>query len=171
MIRKTIVALAVVSCLPITASAEDWSGFYGGLEASVSKPSKGLADGNKTIYGGFAGYNYDFGGTVAGVELGYSNPKIGLSTGGQLEKQFKLKARYGFALGEQGLLYGTAGYLRSKVSTGGHAQGYLVGVGYDHKLTDNLFVGGELTHNRYEKIPGGGKATANQLGLRVGYKF
>lgn len=171
MIRKTVAALAVVSCLPIAASAQDWSGFYGGLEAGISKPSSGFADDNKTMYGGFAGYNYDFGGSVAGIELGYSNPEIGLSSGGQLENQLKVKARYGFALGEQGLLYGTAGYLRSKVSTGGDAEGYLVGVGYDHKLSDHMFVGGELTHNRYETIPGGGEAIANQASLRVGFQF
>ncbi|WP_371170199.1 outer membrane beta-barrel protein [Aliiroseovarius sp. 2305UL8-7] len=171
MKQLTAVSMALLCSLPLAAQAEDWSGIYGGLEAGISKPQSGLADGNTTVYGGFAGYNFDLGGSVAGVELGYSNPKIGLSSGAQLENQFKLKARYGFGVGDSGLLYGTAGYLRSKVSTGGNAQGYLVGVGYDHKITDNVFLGAELSHNRYEKIEGGGEAVSNQLGIRAGFTF
>ena len=171
MKRLTAATLAVLCSIPLAASAEDWSGVYGGLEAGISKPSSGFSEDNKTVYGGFAGYNFDLGGSVAGVELGYSNPKIGLSTGGELENQFKVKARYGFSLGDQGLLYGTAGYLHSKVSTGGKATGYLVGVGYDHKITDNVFLGAELTHNRYTNVPGGDKATANALGIRAGFNF
>lgn len=52
------------------------------------------------------------------------------------------------------------GYLHADVSTGGGStDGYLVGVGYDHMLTDNMFIGGELTHNRYNDLPGGAGGT------------
>ncbi|SMR82581.1 Outer membrane protein beta-barrel domain-containing protein [Aliiroseovarius halocynthiae] len=171
MKKLAAVVLALSSTLPLAATAEDWSGIYGGAEVGISKPASGLSSGNGTTYGGFVGYNLDMGGSVAGAELGYSNPDQTLSSGAELKNQIKVKARYGLKLSDAGLAYGTVGYLRSGVSTGGHATGYLLGVGYDHKVSDNMFVGAEYSHNRYESLPGGGEAISNQLGLRVGLNF
>lgn len=171
MKKLAAVALALSTTLPFAAAAGDWDGIYGGAEVGISKPASGLSGGNGTAYGAFVGYNADLGGSVAGIELGYSKPDQTLSSGAELENQLKVKARYGFELGDAGLAYGTVGYLRSGVSTGGHASGYLVGVGYDHKISDNMFVGAEYSHNRYESLPGGGEAISNQLGLRVGLNF
>ena len=169
---KTLTAAAFVAIcsLPMAAQAQDWTGFYGGLQGGIADSGSGLAGGSDASYGAFAGYNFDMGGSVAGVELGYSDPNKTLSGGGDLQDQLELKGRYGVALG-QGLIYGTVGYLHADVSTGGSTDGYLVGVGYDHMLTDNMFIGGELTHNRYNDLPGGGDAKSNNLDLRIGLKF
>lgn len=171
MKKLGVAAIVAVCSLPLAAQAQDWTGLYGGLNYGISNSGSGLAGSNDKTYGGFVGYNFDLGGGVAGVELGYSDPNKTLSGGGELKDQFELKGRYGFGLGDQGLLYGTVGYLQADVSTGGTAKGYLVGVGYDHMLTDNVFIGGELTHNRYDDLPVAGKASSNNLDLRIGFKF
>ena len=164
-------ALIALCALPLAAQAQDWTGAYGGLSYGISNSGNGLAGNNDNSYGGFVGYNFAVGGGIAGVELGYSDPNKTLTGGGDLKDQFELKGRYGFALTDQGLLYGTVGYLQADVSTGGSAKGYLVGAGYDHMLTDNMFIGAELTHNRYDDLPVAGHAASNTLDLRVGFKF
>jgi outer membrane immunogenic protein len=126
------------------------------------------------VIGGLqAGYNLQIDHFVVGIEGEYTSGGVGGSfnfdttrpeaiAGGDLEAIFAVKAKAGVAL-DRTLVYATAGYAASynngfannvwlsgsavDVATGGELlQGYVIGAGVEHAVTDQLAFKAEYNH-------------------------
>lgn len=171
-----------------------WSGPYAGVTVGYGFSGR-LADpvGNSIstdgfIGGGFAGFNIQSNDFVAGVEadVGYNGVKgddFGLESKGGVDGS--LRARLGYAVGENVLLYATGGgALRSVGLSDGvgsdrnTALGWTVGAGADIKLTQQVFGRVEYRYTDYGRdtysLPSGDydlKSKDNRIMFGVGMKF
>lgn len=188
-VNKALFA-AALALAPMTASAQDWTGAYGGFAIggsdidAIVKPAGDLAlegDGNST--GIFAGYNYQVGNVVYGAEFDFdgTNYRVGEAVLGDdsvlVESTARLKARIGAPVGN-GLAYGVAGVVGASTNSvvaalGDFAVedgvGYLYGVGYDHRIANNLLVGAEVLYHEFDDDVLNVEVTTFRL--RVGYTF
>jgi outer membrane immunogenic protein len=129
----------------------DWTGFYGGAQlgyANVDSNAPGV-DGDDVIGGLVAGYDYDFGSFVMGGGLDYDFADINLGGAATLESVFRAKLRGGVKIGN-GLAYATGGYAMADTNTLGDEDGYFVGAGYEHMVTSNFSVGGEVLYHEFD---------------------
>jgi len=172
MIHIKSAALAIVLLAPTTVMAQDWGGFYGGLQ--IGRGDFGLdgaASSRDNTYGGFAGYNQDYGSYVLGLELEVEGTGITLGGGSDLDSQYGAKARAGYKIGN-GLLFGTLGYAVVDTSNLGTGRGVTYGVGYDHAITDKVFIGLEYQRHDIGNLGGANPdAELDQLSLRAGFRF
>ena len=109
-------------------------------------------DGN--MFGAFAGYNFQRGSIVYGVEGAYSAGSIGLDDSILAKWNYEftsiidVKARVGFAAGNA-LIYGFAGGTASELTFTAIGEeyfsqtGYNYGAGIDLMVTDKVFLGAE----------------------------
>lgn len=131
-----------------------WAGTYIGVTAGYGFAGKAETDDADVdtdgfVGGAFAGVQGQNDAIVYGVEgdIGYSGVdgrEDGVDTDGGVEGS--LRARLGYAVTPDVLIYGTAGGAAQKldVSQGGQSDdravyGYTVGAGTDFKLTENVF--------------------------------
>jgi outer membrane immunogenic protein len=132
----------------------------------------GLGNDDGFLYGVAVGYDLPvsdkmFVGLEAGIDdstqkdcagsVVVANDSLCISSG----RDLSAVARLGYNVSEQGKLYVLAGYtnarLRSTYTTGatttktaGNADGFRVGAGYQHALTDNLYGKVEYRYSNYE---------------------
>lgn len=161
----------------------DWSGFYLGGQAGYGDASD---DRESDLSGGLggvhAGYLYDLGQWVIGAELDYDwanltgDSRISNTFGdSEIDAIKRLKFIGGYDLGD-GLFYGTVGGFQVDFSTvtwpDVKEEGWLVGVGYKHKITENWIGGVEFLHHRDSDFARtGNRIDLNTLTARVSYKF
>ncbi len=181
-------APAPIAELPVAS----WAGPYAGLNIGYGFSSHTKApdvgtdiDTDGFVGGAFAGYNWQSDNFVFGGEadLGYNGVKgssNGIESKGGMEGS--LRARLGYAVTPDILLYGTAGgAARSlKVDDGVSSDtntmlGWTAGVGSDIKLTDNIFGRVEYRytdfgHEDFDNV-GRVKANDNRVTFGVGMKF
>ena len=164
---------------PVAMSmGRDWTGGYAGLQLGYADVDAGtLADGTRLtgddVIGGLTqGYDWQFGNFVAGV--GADADIADLSIGGgisTLERVYRLKARAGYSFGD-GLLYATAGGAGADIDGFGYNTGYFVGAGYEHMVTNNISLGGEVLYHEFDNI---GDTTldveATTFQIRANYRF
>ncbi len=172
----------------------DWTGFYLGAQVGYGDNSGtsavNLLPGEElSPEGGFggvhAGYLYDFGQWVAGGELDYDRTKISDDGGpnGELELKHmaRAKAILGYDMGN-GLAYGTVGAFQGEFDDGPgwlgarndtHSDnGWLAGLGYKHKFTENWIGGVEaLYHKATDFDDTGFDLKLTTISARVSYKF
>lgn len=143
----------VPAAAPFTPASPDWTGAYGGVQlgyANVDTNVPGV-DGDDFIGGLTAGYDYDFGQWVAGAGLDYDFADINLGGATTLENVWRAKLRAGYKLGN-GLAYATGGYANADTSTLGNDDGYFIGAGYEHLVTNNFAVGGEVLYHAFDNF-------------------
>lgn len=164
------------------AKPQDWQGFYLGLHAN-----SGFADADATPGSlsppGTEGSNFDASGGMAGIMAGYNWRNGNLIYGveadialGEIKGQNKepeipnleidqmasLRARAGFMIDEDILLYATAGYaLAHAKSREDHGSGFkgssethsgpVVGVGVEFPLGDQVTVRAEYQHGFFDE--------------------
>jgi outer membrane immunogenic protein len=181
-------APAPIAELPVAS----WAGPYAGLSIGygfsghAKAPDVGTdVDTNGFVGGAFGGYNWQSDNFVFGGEadIGYNGVKgsdNGIETKGGMEGS--LRARLGYSVTPDILLYGTAGgAARSlKVDDGVSSDsntmfGWTAGVGTDIKLTDNIFGRVEYRytdfgHEDFDNV-GRVKSTDNRVTFGVGMKF
>lgn len=182
-------APAPIAELPVAS----WAGPYAGLNVGYGFSGRTkLNDIDNTINtsgflgGAFAGYNWQTDNIVYGLEgdLGY-NAKKGSNAGYDSKGGFEgsLRARLGYAVTPEILLYGTAGGAGESLKVTddlGDSQrntlfGWTAGVGTDIKLTDNMFGRveyrytdfGSKTFDNVGKV----KDSDNRITFGVGMKF
>lgn len=165
------------------------TGGYGFAGRAHDKTTNNRIDTDGWLGHGFVGYNYDTGaGWVAGVEgdLGYSGVK-GSNAGTEVKSGLdgSIRARLGYTVTPQILLYGTAGGAGRKVSVteGGikdsnTALGWTAGVGTDIKITDSVFARAEYRYSDYGSdnyLTGGGArrvdSSDNSIRFGIGVHF
>jgi outer membrane immunogenic protein len=123
-----------------------------------------------------AGYRFDYGKFVAGVELDYdvANIDLGTPTAGELDSVARLKLMAGADLGRT-LVYGTAGAAYAEATVGGVSlsdNGYFVGLGADYALSDQWSVGGEYLVHKFDDFDSTGiDLDAQTLKAKVSFSF
>lgn len=155
----------------------DWTGFYAGGALGYGNISStdGIADGSGPLGGLLAGYRWDFGTFVAGVEADYDWASIDLGKGaGTLDDIYRVKLQAGADMGST-LVYGTAGLAWASGEFGGksgNADGWVAGIGADHDLGNNWTLGGEVLWHSFDDAAGSGvDVDATTAKVRVAYRF
>jgi outer membrane immunogenic protein len=173
------------------AYVSDWSGLYVGLAGGYgfgntsidgvpnAKPQGGL-------FGGYVGYNWQFGSWVAGVESDFSGADLKTTVvPGLTEKTDELassRARVGYLVLPSVLAYGTAGagYGHSEVNSNGTAFdvnqfGWVAGAGVEYKVWGNFIARAEYLHYDFAKtslVPGANLSeTVDLVRGGLSYKF
>lgn len=138
------------------------------------------------LIGGFAGYNYQFDNSVVlGLEGDFSyNWNKGTTAGTDYgtDWQGSVRARAGYAIDDNALVYGAAGWTVTRGYIDPPAagkstkalNGYTLGLGVDYKFTNNMFARAEYRFNDYgsESIKGVDfNPQQHQVILGLGYKF
>ncbi|KCV83573.1 hypothetical protein ATO10_02395 [Actibacterium atlanticum] len=146
---------AVTQAAPAFGAGGDWTGAYGGLSLGYGD-FDGAAGQNAdgTVGGIFAGYDWDLGDWVVGGALEYSASDANFPGTTGVDAIGRLKLRAGYDLGKT-LVYGTVGAARANIDLGGGDawdNGYFVGFGAEHFLTESVTVGGELTYDRFDNF-------------------
>jgi outer membrane immunogenic protein len=181
-------APAPIEELPVAS----WAGPYAGLSAgyafggeSEDESFNNSIDTDGFVGGAFAGYNWETGGIVAGVEadIGYSGVE-GDNAGTEVESgvEGSLRARLGYVVTPDVLLYTTAGGAakQMEVTEGGVSDdntmvGWTAGVGTDVKITEQVFGRVEYRYTDFgdKDFDGIGKvkSTDNRVTFGVGMKF
>ncbi len=145
--------IATPAPAPAPASP-DWTGGYLGGQVGYGNADTNLpgVDGDGAIGGLTGGYDYDFGQWVVGGGLDYDWADISLGAGNpDLENIFRVKLRGGYKIGN-GLLYGTGGWAQADTDTLGDDDGYFVGAGYEHMVTQNFSLGGEALYHEFSNF-------------------
>jgi len=204
MLRKTIPAAIALLVMPVAAHAADisapagydWTGFYigahgGGLfqggdlnlaGSGDNPPDKAIdpsLDGSAFFGGVLAGFNYQMGAAVIGVEgdIGFGNAESTVSSGKagvprdvwRGENKFSqtvnghVRAKLGYAMGSM-LIFGAAGLALSNgdldvdgycfgdkyhTSTSQDMAGWTVGGGLEYAATDHLLLRAEYLYDDY----------------------
>lgn len=185
------VAPVVVTTASGGMAADDWTGAYGGLSFGGSditatvKPAGDLElPGDGESVGFFAGYNHQVGNVVLGAEFDFDSTDyvvgrdiLGSADAVRVNATARLKGRIGTPIGN-GLVYGVAGVVGASTNSVVGALdnfavkdgvGYLVGAGYDHRVSTNLLVGGEVLYHEFDDDVLNVEVTTFRL--RVGYRF
>ncbi len=168
------------------ASPSDWSGWYGGLIATTAFGTTDWSDDGE--------YHLNDECYLGGLVLGYNWQKdyvvYGLEFAGQLGKMeeedwpdyhfndlFDIKGRLGRACGDW-MPYASIGYSFShydEMGLGTTMDGYNLGVGLDHKLTEEVVVGVEYSLRSLHgesRIDGQHvNAEISTISLRLMYRF
>jgi outer membrane immunogenic protein len=159
-------AVQVPVAVPLTG---DWTGGYVGGQIGFGKVGGDLS-GDDVIGGLTMGYDYDFGQWVLGAGLDYDWANIDAG-GNTLENVARLKLRAGYDMGP-GLIYATAGAARADIDTLGSDDGYFAGVGYEHMVSDNMSIGGELLYHDFGDFNGSGiNVDATTAQVRATFRF
>ncbi len=138
---------------PVAPATPNWTGFYVGGQlgyANVDTNTAGV-DGDDFIGGIVAGYDYDLGNWVVGGGLDYDFADINLGGAATVENVFRAKLRGGYKIGN-GLLYATAGYANADTDVLSNDDGYFVGAGYEHLLTQQFSLGGEVLYHEFDNF-------------------
>ncbi|SEM01619.1 Opacity protein [Roseovarius azorensis] len=168
---EPVIATPVAPPAPATPN---WTGFYAGGQLGygwVDTDTPGV-DGDDIIGGLILGYDYDLGNNwVIGAGIDYDFADINLSGAGSLEEVFRAKLRGGYKIGN-GLLYGTGGYAWADTDVLGDDSGYFIGGGYEHMVTQNISLGGELLYHQFDNFGStGADVDATTLQARAAFRF
>lgn len=134
-------------------SSPNWTGFYGGVQIGFGNLDTNIARSDNDVVGGIVGgYDHDFGQWVIGAGIDYDFADIDIGGGGaSLDEIFRVKLRGGYKIGD-GLLYATGGYANADTNTLGDDDGYFVGGGYEHRISNNFSVGGEVLYHEFDNF-------------------
>lgn len=166
----------IVSDTPfVTPPAFTWTGFYAGINGGYAGGSSsgsrqtGAKTKSSAPFGGQAGYNYQWGSVVSGVELDFDRMNVesrGTFAGGAGYKASAsylgtVRGRLGYAVADRLLVFGTAGFAlaqmsmsvpdMSRRSKSQWHQGYVVGGGAEYAITDNVTLKAEYLYTRLDK--------------------
>jgi len=138
----------------ITSEATDWSGPYIGATVSLGSGTYIYDSSGKmriedlldtTQFGAFAGYSFQRGNLVFGVEAAYTTGRMEWDSDTYYAYDWiaDLKGRVGYAMGDA-LIYAVAGGSWAGYDYDTHPEthsGFNYGVGVDFHVTDGMFVG------------------------------
>lgn len=155
------------------APVMSWTGPYAGVhvgwgEATVEVPGPDFDDDGVT-YGAQLGYDYDFGGFVAGGELSYS--QLDAEPGGsEIDHVARLLARGGYSLGRT-LLYAKGGGFWADIEDS-EDFGWVAGAGVEYLITPS--VSGRLEylyHGKEDFDDSGADVKVQTVTLGVNFRF
>lgn len=159
-----------------------WTGGYVGGQlgwADAGAFGGGLdLEGDDAIGGVHAGYRYDFGGVVAGIELSHDISDLTLSGVGpdvDVDSVTRLTGTLGYASGAN-LFYGVAGVAQADGSAGGPSEtldGEVYGLGMARMLNANTVMGVEILSHDFDAgdLNPGTDAWATTVQGKLSFKF
>lgn len=151
-----------------------WTGGYVGGQVGYGDAdvNNSTLSGSDPFIGVHAGYTQDMGGFIVGGEVDWDYMDLGLGGGNTLDDVARLKLRGGAAVGPDTMLYGLGGFARASTSGAGNDNGWLVGAGVEHMVSDQFSVGSELTYHRFSNFGNiGNRVEATTLSLRGSFRF
>jgi len=164
---------------PVAAPRFDWTGAYAGAGLGYGRMTTSAGErGNSPVGGLFAGYRWDMGDAVLGVEgqvapMAFGSPT--LASGDRLRAGASLLLSAGIPVTADGrtlayagagpALLRTSGPAGSKTSTGITGQ-----IGVDHMLTDTLMLRGSVNYTGINRV-GSANDSTRTLGAGVGLAF
>ncbi|MFN7003105.1 MAG: outer membrane protein [Roseinatronobacter sp.] len=163
---------------PVAAPRFNWTGAYAGAGIGYGRMSiSGNPSQSSAVAGAFAGYRWDMGSAVYGVE-GLLSPAFGsptLPNGDRIRGGASLLLTAGIPISADARTLGYAGIGPSIVRTSGAggsktSAGATVQVGLDHMLTDQMMVRGALNYTAINSVSNAGYKTRT-LGAGVGLAF
>jgi outer membrane immunogenic protein len=157
----------------------DWAGFYIGINGGGGwghTTFDGSPELNATtsggVFGGHAGYNWQYGSVVAGLEADFDGADVRKTVLGVEQKTNELasaRARVGYVILPNLLAYGTAGAgwghftLTDTFGSGASSAidqfGWVAGAGLEYKLIDHVLLRAEYLHYDFAKTGIGNPAT------------
>ena len=154
----------------------DWTGLSVGLQfGQIDVETSGVAvlEGDDTLIGLRAYYDYDFGQFVVGGGLQFDSTGVDLGGVTEVESVLRAGLRAGIDL-NRNWLYGTVGLARVSTSDAGvgDSNGYFAGLGYEVFLTQQVTVGAEILYHEFDEFDLGGlEAEATTAALSVNFRF
>lgn len=173
-IPEPTVAPPVAPVEPVRADG-DWGGFYAGGQLGFAGVAANGNNGDGALAGLQAGYRWDLGRTVLGVEGDLSKANADLTTpGDKLDNIARLKLSAGYDMGRT-LVYATAGAAQAKGTIGGASlsdTGWFAGLGADYALNDRWTLGGEILSNKFDNFDNAGvNLETTTATIRAGFRF
>jgi len=184
MSKYLIAALAVsTAALAAPAMAQDADKTFNGAHVEAlggwdRVQGEGQHD-DGVLYGVGAGYDIRKGNAVFGIEGEASDSTQKQSVGALTEhasRDLYVGGRAGFVVGGNNLLYAKAGYTNARFTVSGtdtgvtlargNLDGYRVGAGIEHQLSNNMFVKAEYRYSNYKD-----GVSRNQVVGGVGIRF
>jgi opacity protein-like surface antigen len=163
--------------VPAAPATPNWTGFYGGGQLGwANVDADGFDDDDSLIGGLTAGYDYDLqNGFVLGAGLDYDFLDADIddaagTTVATVEEVFRAKVRGGYKIG-RGLAYATGGYAWADTDNLGSDDGYFVGAGYEHLVTDNFSLGGEVLYHEFDDFDNTTDVEATTVQARGTFRF
>ena len=162
-----------LSAMPVN---ERWGGAYVGLSLGAGKLWDSVnARGLDVIGGGFAGYNWQYGNFVAGVEGAAELADVTFDDGSNVKSKefYTARVRGGWA-NEKIFAYGSVGVQHSTSENffGAKDTDLQLGVGVDYALTDKIAIGAEYTHAFYKSFGDKGiDVRTERILTRLSYSF
>lgn len=170
---------------PPPAPISDWAGPYAGvqlgfgdLDINATNPTPGanfpavnLSD-DGFLGGVHAGYNWDRGTLVYGVEADIDFTDISFNTV-DVDTISRLRLRMGVDTGSA-FVYGTAGAAYMSGSGGGFSLdgwGWVAGAGVDFKLSEKWVAGADALYHEFDDVSPSGGVDGMTYRLRMSYRF
>lgn len=198
-----LAGLAAVAAASQAAAAEPFNGPYVGGEIgyqqdrlrSTVTDSVGVVldeaskNGSSFSYGGQLGYDFKVSPSfVLGAEVQATGDTNKIRTGNvtaDTGRTFNMTARAGFLAGERTLVYGKGGWTNTRVSWAdgidsvtSNRDGWLIGGGVEHMLTENLSARAEYRYSDYNRLRTdvsgddlSAKFSRNAVTVGVNYRF
>jgi outer membrane immunogenic protein len=138
--------------------AERWGGFYAGAAVGYGLlEDTAPAEGKDWVFGGYVGYNHQWGSFVAGVEGGMDYADILFTDGSGISSRYLYSGRVRagwanqkiFVYGSLGLQHGTTVNLPAANSKDTAMQ---LGGGFDFAVTDKVSLGTDYTYTKYKNF-------------------
>ena len=186
--RRATAPTPYVASVPVFT----WTGFYAGVNAGYGWGSqKGTADAaygslSGAQVGGTAGYNYQMGQIVLGMEGDWDWSNAKNTNGAYISKQTSIataRGRIGYAV-DRVLLFTTGGYAGGNVertfgatSTSDWHNGYALGGGMEYAITNKVSAKAEYLYTDVSSktdaasLPSRAGLTQNTVRMGVNYRF
>ncbi|TCL00354.1 opacity protein-like surface antigen [Shimia isoporae] len=168
--RAAAVAALVAASAVVAGSAhaDTWDGAYFGFQFGAATTD--LKDNDAAGLAGLqVGRDWQVGDWVMGVGLDASAMN-GKTLGDDFKALGRLKVRGGYDFGRT-LLYATTGASYGDHNVLGQDLGYFVGIGVEHKLTENWSISGEIAQHNFGNYNGSGKLEPTVATLGVNFRF
>ncbi|MEO0031151.1 MAG: hypothetical protein RIS94_909 [Pseudomonadota bacterium] len=156
----TLAAITLAAASPPAWAGEGNADVHGGVSRSCAL---GSCTGTKLSYGAAAGYDFDVSeSTFVGVQAGIDGVK---GYDGGTYANYSLVARVGAKFGAESL-YALGGYAAQELGGGdGTANGWRLGVGYEHRFGKTLFVKAQYSYSQYSKYGISGGQNTGVIGV------
>ena len=169
--------------VPPTPVSGDWAGAYAGVQLGFADlditgapaavgANAPLSGDDGFLFGVHAGYNWDRGSFVYGVEGDIDFPDVSFGTT-DVDNIARLRLRMGVDA-NRAFVYATGGAAHLSGSGGGvslDGWGWVAGAGVDFKVNEDWVVGADALYHEFDDVSPTGKVDGATYRLRASFRF